>query len=211
VQGKVTRRKKGGTSYINYEYGRVYDPEKRYNTPLRSTNGKQDETDDTKMCPNQNFLQYFPNRSNQAVQDAFPQDVTGSKQYGPNIKNFAVLLKNIGFVSYKRMSKLCSALGLDLSTGTLLDICNRFADKCKDVRPMITSLLQSSLSLGLDETGGNIKGSKIWHHTTVSEDATPIVAHKNRGEKGTLSSGVMQNFTGTVCHDFWSSYFKWRT
>jgi len=149
-----------------------------------------------------------PNRSNQAVQGTFPQDVTGSKQYGPNIKNFAVLLKNIGFVSYKRMAKLCSALGLDLSTGTLLDICNRFADKCKDVRPMITSLLQSSLSLGIDETGGNINGSKIWHHTTVSEDATLIVAHKNRGEKGTLSSGVMQNFTGTVCHDFWSSYFK---
>ena len=149
-----------------------------------------------------------PNRSNQAVQGTFPQDVTGSKQYGPNIKNFVVLLKNIGFVSYKRMAKLCSALELDLSTGTLLDICNRFADKCKDVRPMITSLLQSSLSLGIDETGGNINGSKIWHHTTVSEDATLIVAHKNRGEKGTLSSGVMQNFTGIVCHDFWRSYFK---
>ena len=60
VQGKITRRKKGGTTYINYEYGRVYDPKKQYNTPLRSTIGKQDETDDTKMCPNQNFLQHFP-------------------------------------------------------------------------------------------------------------------------------------------------------
>lgn len=149
-----------------------------------------------------------PNKSNQAVQGAFPQDVTGSKQYGPNIKNFAVLLKNIGFVSYKRMAKLCSALGLDLSTGTLLDICNRFADKCKEVRPMITNLLQSSLALGVDETGGNINGSKIWHHTTVSEDATLIVAHKNRGEEGTLSSGVLQDFTGILCHDFWRSYFK---
>jgi hypothetical protein len=60
VQGKITRREKGGTTYINYEYGRVYDPRKQYNTPLRSTIGKQDETDDTKMCPNQNFLQHFP-------------------------------------------------------------------------------------------------------------------------------------------------------
>lgn len=149
-----------------------------------------------------------PNRSNQAVHGSFPQEVTGSKQYGPNIRNFAVLLKNIGFVSYKRMAKLCSALGLDLSTGTLLDICNRFADRCKEVRPMITSLLQSSLTLGVDETGGNINGSKIWHHTTVSEDATLIVAHKNRGEEGTLSSGVLLDFTGILCHDFWRSYFK---
>ena len=59
-QGKITRRKKGATTYINYEYGRVYDPKKQYNTPLRSTIGKQDEADDTKMWPNQNFLQHFP-------------------------------------------------------------------------------------------------------------------------------------------------------
>jgi len=60
VQGKITRRKIRGTTYINYEYGRLYDPEKQYNTPLRSTIGKQDETDDMKMWPNQNFLQHFP-------------------------------------------------------------------------------------------------------------------------------------------------------
>ncbi|MGB4406443.1 MAG: transposase [Sphaerochaeta sp.] len=60
VQGKITRRNIKGTTYINYEYGRLYDPEKQYNTPLRSTIGKQDETDATKMCPNQNFLQHFP-------------------------------------------------------------------------------------------------------------------------------------------------------
>ena len=32
---------------------------KQYNTPLRSTIGKQDQADDTKMYPNQNFLQHF--------------------------------------------------------------------------------------------------------------------------------------------------------
>lgn len=60
VKGKITRRKKGGTTYINFEFGRLYDPGKQYNTPLRSTIGKQSEADDTKMWPNQNFLQYFP-------------------------------------------------------------------------------------------------------------------------------------------------------
>ena len=60
IQGKITRRKKGGATYINYEYGRLYDPEKQYNTPLRSTIGKQSENDDAQMWPNQNFLQYFP-------------------------------------------------------------------------------------------------------------------------------------------------------
>ena len=60
VQGKITRRNVKGTTYINYEYGRLYDPGKQYNTPLRSTIGKLSETDDTRMWPNQNFLQHFP-------------------------------------------------------------------------------------------------------------------------------------------------------
>ena len=60
VPGKITRRKKGGAIYINYEYGRDYDPKRKFNIPLRATIGKQDENDTTKMCPNQNFLKHFP-------------------------------------------------------------------------------------------------------------------------------------------------------
>ena len=60
VKGKITRRNVKGTTYINYEYGRLYDPGKQYNTPLRTTIGKLSETDDTRMWPNQNFLQHFP-------------------------------------------------------------------------------------------------------------------------------------------------------
>jgi uncharacterized coiled-coil protein SlyX len=100
-----------------------------------------------------------PNKANQIVQGLFPQYVTGSKQYGPNIKNYVVQLKNIGFVSYKRMSKLCSTLGIDLNTGTLLDICNKFADKCMQVKPLLTSLLLSSPVLGVDEEGKALPSS----------------------------------------------------
>ncbi|MDY0289109.1 MAG: IS66 family transposase [Sphaerochaeta sp.] len=149
-----------------------------------------------------------PSKANQKVQGLFPHYITGSKQYGPNIKAYAILLKNVGFVSYYRMSKLCSAMGLDLSTGTLFDICNRFADKCKEVRSMITSLLQSAPALGVDETGANINGNKAWHHDTVSEHATLITCHSVRGLEGTLAAGVMQDYTGFVVHDFWRAYFK---
>lgn len=149
-----------------------------------------------------------PIKANQTVQGPFPHYITGSKQYGPNIKTYAILLKNVGFISYKRMSKLCSSMGLDLSTGTLLDICNRFADKCTEMKSMIISLLQSSPTLGVDETGANINGKKAWHHDTVSEDATLITCHKVRGLVGTLAAGVMQDYTGVVIHDFWRAYFK---
>jgi transposase len=60
VKGKITRKAKGNAVYINYEYGRKYDPDRKYNIPQRATIGKASKADSTMMQPNQNFLMYFP-------------------------------------------------------------------------------------------------------------------------------------------------------
>lgn len=60
VPGKMTRRKKKDSVYIEYAYERTYHPEKKYTTVKRTTIGKQSEDDHTMMVPNQNFLKYFP-------------------------------------------------------------------------------------------------------------------------------------------------------
>ena len=39
---------------------RIYDKEKRYTKPKRSTIGKKSPDDPSKMWPNQNYLKYFP-------------------------------------------------------------------------------------------------------------------------------------------------------
>ncbi|MBI9094560.1 MAG: hypothetical protein JEY71_06740, partial [Sphaerochaeta sp.] len=106
-----------------------------------------------------------PNKANQTVLGPFPHYVTGSKQHGPNIKNLVILLRMMGIISYDRIAKICSTFGFDFSTGTLFTICKNFADKCDDVRPLITSLLQSSLVLGADEEGKALPSSSnpmVW-------------------------------------------------
>ncbi|HWT76835.1 MAG TPA: transposase [Mobilitalea sp.] len=60
VPGKITRRKKGDSTYIEFEYDRTYDSQKQYTTVRRSTIGKQSDADFQMMQPNQNFLKYFP-------------------------------------------------------------------------------------------------------------------------------------------------------
>ena len=60
VKGKIIRKQKGNSIYINYEYGREYDPERKFNIPKRVTIGKQSKADSTMMQPNQNYLVYFP-------------------------------------------------------------------------------------------------------------------------------------------------------
>lgn len=58
--GKISKNKRGTTTYIEYTYGRKYIPEKKYNIPQRTTIGKLSTDDPTMMYPNPNFKKYFP-------------------------------------------------------------------------------------------------------------------------------------------------------
>lgn len=60
VKGKITHKPKGDAIYVNYEYGREYDKDKKYNVPKRAIIGKLSKADNSMMQPNQNFLTYFP-------------------------------------------------------------------------------------------------------------------------------------------------------
>lgn len=60
IKGKIYERTIKSVVYINYEYDRVYKPDKKYNIPKRTTIGKKCEDDPGMMYPNPNFLTYFP-------------------------------------------------------------------------------------------------------------------------------------------------------
>ncbi len=60
-KGKIITKKKGGTTYILYQYGSVYNQEKQYAVPQRTIVGKVSETDASMMFPNEKFQVYFPN------------------------------------------------------------------------------------------------------------------------------------------------------
>ncbi len=49
-----------GVRYVNYEYDRVYKPEKKYNVPKRTTIGRVSDDNPDEMYPNPNYLKYFP-------------------------------------------------------------------------------------------------------------------------------------------------------
>lgn len=60
VQGKIITKKKGDACYILFQYGQIYNPEKRYTVPQRTIIGKQHPTDAGLMFPNEKFQEYFP-------------------------------------------------------------------------------------------------------------------------------------------------------
>jgi transposase len=60
LSGGILKPHKNGTTYVHYTYGREYKKEKKYNIPKRTTIGKVDPSNPSKMFPNANFLKFFP-------------------------------------------------------------------------------------------------------------------------------------------------------
>lgn len=60
VPGKLVRKKRGGNTFIEYEYERTYDPVKQFTYPKRASIGKVDPDNPEMMTPNENYLKYFP-------------------------------------------------------------------------------------------------------------------------------------------------------
>ncbi|MCD8293713.1 MAG: transposase [Clostridia bacterium] len=60
VRGKIIVKKKGAASYVLFEYGRDYFPDKRYAVPKRAIIGKIAAEDGSLMYPNEKYQEYFP-------------------------------------------------------------------------------------------------------------------------------------------------------
>lgn len=113
VPGKLVRKNRGGQTYIEYEYERVYDPVKQYTYPKRASIGKVDPDDPTKMTPNENFLKYFPD-------EALPEEADRSDR-SPylNVGPYVVLQK---LIRESEMKELLTAYMNDDDAGFLLDL-----------------------------------------------------------------------------------------
>ena len=60
IKGKVLTKDKGKTTYVLYQYGLDYKPDKKYAIPKRTIIGKVDPSDKSLMFPNERFQEYFP-------------------------------------------------------------------------------------------------------------------------------------------------------
>ena len=113
VPGKLVRKNRGGHTYIEYEYGRIYDPVKQYTYPKRASIGRVDPEDPTRMTPNENFLKYFP--------DAEIPEETDRSERSPylNIGTYVVLHK---LIQDCKLKEILDGYMDEKDTGFLLDL-----------------------------------------------------------------------------------------
>lgn len=113
VPGKLVRKNRGGHTYIEYEYDRIYDPEKQYTYPKRASIGRVDPEDPTRMTPNENFLKYFPDAE-------IPEEIDRSER-SPylNIGTYVVLHK---LIQDCKLKEILDEYMDEKDTGFLLDL-----------------------------------------------------------------------------------------
>lgn len=111
ADGKISKKTIKGTTYIYYEYARVYMKEKKYNTPKRICVGKQVPGQPGLMLPNDKFLRTFP-------QEVLPEEKNYYRSGCLHIGAYIVLRKIIS--DYKLDRILARILGGD--AGLFLDL-----------------------------------------------------------------------------------------
>ena len=111
ADGKITKKTINGTTYIYYEYARIYLKEKKYNTPKRICIGKQVLEQPSLMVPNDKFLKTFP-------QVVLPEEKSNHRSGCLRIGAYIVLRKIIS--DYKLDLMLSRILGED--AGLFLDL-----------------------------------------------------------------------------------------
>ena len=112
MKGKIISKKKGETTYILYQYGSEYHPDKQYAVPLRTIVGKVSPADSSLRFPNEKFQVYFPDTE---IPDVLP---FAYRSFCLKIGSCVIIQKVLD--EYKLVPMLRKRFGDD--TGLILDL-----------------------------------------------------------------------------------------
>ena len=111
-KGKIITKKKGGATYVLYQHGQIYKPDKKYAVPQRTIIGKVNPAAPETMFPNEHFQEYFP-------ATALPEELPEAyRSCALRIGSYAVIQKVLE--SYSIPDMLFNIFGRD--SGLILDL-----------------------------------------------------------------------------------------
>jgi transposase len=147
----------------------------------------------------------------EATTGEFPADVSNPVQYGSQVKRLSVYLRNEQFIPYERERQMLADLfELPISTGSLQNFLETAAENVKPAIEAIKEAVKKAEVGHADETGFYINGKRCWLHTVSTSELTYYEPHQSRGKKATDAIGILPEFTGTLVHDNWATYFQYQ-
>jgi len=142
----------------------------------------------------------------------FPEGVNKAVQYGNGVKSHSAYLSNYQLIPLDRVREhFAGELGLPISKGTVSNINDEVVKKLKSIgfEEWIKRSLINSGVVNADETGSNVNGIGHWLHSLSTSKLTLYHMDAKRGSEAMDRMGVLAEYKGILCHDHWSSYYKY--
>lgn len=139
----------------------------------------------------------------------FPDGVSARVQYAAALKAQAVYLSQQQLIPYQRVRDyFADQCAIALSAGSLFNFNQEAHARLADFELIAMRALIAQAVLHADETGININGEGLWLHCVASLQWTLYFPHPNRGGEAMRAMGVLEHFSGILCHDHWKPYFQ---
>jgi transposase len=138
----------------------------------------------------------------------YPVAVHSPICYGSNIQALTAYFHARQYIPYERMQELFSDIfGLKISSGSLANMVQTFADKATGIYELIRQRVAKSFVVGADESGNRVNGKNAWAWVFQTFHATYIHCNKSRG-KAVIDKLFPNGFPFAILiHDCWKSYF----
>jgi transposase len=139
----------------------------------------------------------------------YPEEAHSRVCYGKNLLGLTAYLHSRQYIPFERMREMYhDVFGLSISSGNLVSMVQRFADKAGGLYEIIRERIAQSPVVGGDETGVCIGGKNHWGWTFQTQEATYIAIDASRGKK-VIDKHFNTGFPkSTMVHDCWKPYFN---
>lgn len=124
---------------------------------------------------------------------------------GPTAQSLATWLRVGTGMSYSKIAKTFSELGLSVTPGGLVGVVSRLGADAETTYERLVEALRSSPVVVPDETGWRVEGTRNWAWVYVGDGVTVYDIAPGRGyEQAAAILG--QDYDGIICRDGWAAY-----
>lgn len=142
------------------------------------------------------------------VKSTFPQGLKQAVQYGERLQAQIAYLSSYQLVPTARLVELIADFyGQSLSEATVLGILANLADAVAPSLEAIRAELLQAEVLHADETGLRVQSKTQWLHVLSNQDLSYYAVQPKRGQAALRKIGLVPDFTGTLVHDAFVSYW----
>ncbi len=139
----------------------------------------------------------------------FPEGVDSPVQYGFHFQAWLVYLSDYQMIPLRRIRSMCADLfGYSVSEATIVAARERCADNLEGFMEVTGERLGNAAVLHADETGMRVKGKTAWLHSLSNAERTLYHIDPKRGYEAIERMGILEDYNGSLVHDFWPAYFK---